>query len=263
MLQFGMPTLIEAGDIETCISLCKDLNLDFIELNMNFPQYQLDRINTSYYKKIGDSTQIFYTIHLEEEFNPCGYNKAVTKAYLDTMIGTIAMAKVLKAPVLNMHMADGIYITLPHNKIFLYQEYQELYLEKLKEFRELCEKAIGEDDIIICIENSGGFKDFTKKGIELLLESKVFALTFDLGHNHSIGGSDEAFIRDHKERLKHMHIHDAVGKSNHLAVGTGEIDMVDKLDLAKECNCRCVLETKTIAGLRESVNNIKTYCYSQ
>jgi sugar phosphate isomerase/epimerase len=56
-----------------------------------------------------------------------------------------------------------------------------------------------------------------------------------------------------------MHIHDAIGMKNHLAVGTGEIDLKDKIALAKECGCRCVLETKTIEGLTESVANIKNY----
>jgi sugar phosphate isomerase/epimerase len=56
-----------------------------------------------------------------------------------------------------------------------------------------------------------------------------------------------------------MHIHDAVGKRNHLPIGTGEIDLKDKFALAKECNCRCVLETKTIAALRETVGKLGNY----
>jgi sugar phosphate isomerase/epimerase len=56
-----------------------------------------------------------------------------------------------------------------------------------------------------------------------------------------------------------MHVHDAIGKQNHLAAGTGEIDMENKISLAKECGCRCVLETKTVAGLTESVRNLKKY----
>jgi sugar phosphate isomerase/epimerase len=87
----------------------------------------------------------------------------------------------------------------------------------------------------------------------------VFALTFDLGHDHAIGGEDEPFIRKHQDRLIHMHVHDAIGKKNHLAVGTGEIDLKDKLALAKIFGCRCVLETKTIAGLTESVRNLQNF----
>ncbi|MBQ2530475.1 MAG: sugar phosphate isomerase/epimerase, partial [Treponema sp.] len=56
-------------------------------------------------------------------------------------------------------------------------------------------------------------------------------------------------------KLKHFHIHD--GKENppknHLALGDGEIDLRSRLNLAEECNARCVLETKTVAALKKSV----------
>lgn len=51
-----------------------------------------------------------------------------------------------------------------------------------------------------------------------------------------------------------MHMHDALGKKNHMALGTGELDLNKYLQLAKEQSCRIVLETKTIEGLTQSVN---------
>ena len=42
MIQFGMPTLIENKTLEDNINLCSSLGLNFIELNMNFPEYQVD-----------------------------------------------------------------------------------------------------------------------------------------------------------------------------------------------------------------------------
>lgn len=260
-MKFGMPTLLENKDIDDCAALCRNLSLDFIELNMNFPQYQIEMIDIPHYLALGEQMNIFYTIHLEEELNVCGYNKAVTGAYIETVQKAIRLAKQIKAPVLNMHMARGIYITLPDKKVYLFEQYKERYLKNLSEFRKICEETIGEDDIRICIENSDGYTDFLKEGVELLLESNIFVLTFDIGHDHSIGGMDEPFIRQHKDRLIHMHIHDAVGKKNHLPVGLGEIDLEDKMKLAKECNCRCVLETKTIEGLSKSVERIKEYIY--
>jgi sugar phosphate isomerase/epimerase len=56
-----------------------------------------------------------------------------------------------------------------------------------------------------------------------------------------------------------MHLHDGLGKNNHLALGDGEINLTDKFALAKECNCRCVLETKTIGGLTKSVVYLNKY----
>jgi sugar phosphate isomerase/epimerase len=258
-MKFGMPTLLETPKLEDCVKLCKELNLEFIELNHNFPWYQLDAIEPDYYNELGQRYNIFYTIHLEEELNVCGYNKEVTRAYLNTVRSAIELAKKIGAPVINMHLASGIYITLPDRKVYLFQEYKELFLEKLQEFRTMCEQVIGDSDIKICVENAGGFMEFAREGIELLLESKVFALTFDLGHDLSAGGMDEPFIRMHKDRLIHMHIHDGLGRNNHLAIGDGEIDLKDKFALAKECNCRCVLETKTVEGLTRSVQRLPDY----
>jgi len=60
---------------------------------------------------------------------------------------------------------------------------------------------------------------------------------------------------EHKAHLIHFHIHDGseMPPRNHLALGDGEIDLVERLRLAENRNARCVLETKTIEALRKSV----------
>lgn len=40
---------------------------------------------------------------------------------------------------------------------------------------------------------------------------------------------------------------------NHLALGDGEIDLAERLQLAESRHARCVLETKTIRALKQSV----------
>jgi len=256
-INYGMPTLIETSTLHECAKLCAELWLDFIELNMNLPQYQLNKINADYFKNIADKYGIYYTIHLDENLNVCDFNSYVAEAYKKTVLDTIGIAKQLDVEVLNMHMAKGVYFTLPERKVLLFSEYKEQYLKSIIDFRDMCENAIGENDIKICIENCDGYEDFQKEAIELLLESKVFALTFDVGHNFGIGGTDEEFIMKHKDRLSHIHLHDAEGRKNHLALGTGEMDIEKYLSLAKEQNCRVVLETKTVDGLKQSVEWLK------
>ena len=46
-MHFGIPTLIELKSTEACAALCRELGLDFVELNMNLPEYQPDRIDTA------------------------------------------------------------------------------------------------------------------------------------------------------------------------------------------------------------------------
>jgi len=88
-----------------------------------------------------------------------------------------------------------------------------------------------------------------------MLESDCFILTWDIGHSKATKEADVPFILSHKNKLRHFHIHDGRENppKNHLALGDGEIDLPERLALAKECNARCVLETKTIEALKKSV----------
>lgn len=258
-LDFGMPTLIETNSLESCVKLCKELGLDFIELNMNLPQYQIDRLDIQQVKSICETRDLYFTIHLDENLNVCDFNLEISNAYIKTVLSTIDLAKQLKIPVLNMHMSNGVYFTMPNEKVYLFHQYKDIYLTKLKEFRELCVAAIGDRNIKLCIENCSGYKEFVMEGIELLLESNVFALTFDIGHSHGVKGIDEPFIHKHLDRLHHMHAHDARGRKDHLSLGTGDINISERLSLAREHHCRVVLETKTIEGLRQSVAYLKSY----
>lgn len=84
-------------------------------------------------------------------------------------------------------------------------------------------------------------------------------LTWDIGHSKGTGEIDVPFILGNKDKLSHFHIHDGRENppKNHLALGDGEIDLIDRLNMAKVCNARCVLETKTIEALKKSVEWIK------
>ena len=256
-MEYGMPTLIEAAELERCAALCGELGLDFIELNMNMPQYQLDALDAEKAAETAQKYGIYYTLHLDENLNVSDFNSYIAQGYTRTVLESIALAKRLNMPVLNMHMHSGVYFTLPERKVHLFEVYKDRYLCGMQAFRDACEEAIGDSGVKLCVENCDGFTGFQKEAIELLLESPVFALTFDVGHNHGCGGKDEAFILTHGNRLRHIHLHDALGKKNHLALGTGEMDIGKYLRLAQEQNCRVVLETKTIAGLRESVRWVK------
>lgn len=252
-MDFGMPTLIELRSLEDCAKLCRELGLQFVELNMNLPQYQTERIDAGRLRKVGEEYGIYFTIHLDENLNPADFNPRIAQAYRQTAEDAIALAGELGAPVLNMHLSSGIHFKLPGRRVELFSVYQEEYLESMRRFRDRCEAAVGPADIKICVENTDGYRDFQLRALDLFLESPVFALTYDIGHNHGAGGGDEAEILRRRERLIHFHLHDAKGAWCHLPFGEGELDILRYLRLAESRNGRAVLEVKTAEGLRQSV----------
>jgi len=266
-MQFGMPTLIENRTLEDNASLCRSLGLRFIELNMNFPEYQVECLEqTDAMLRLAGRAGIYYTIHLDENLNIADFNHLVSEAYLETVRRSIEAAKKLlclrdrygdsRQPLtLNMHMNHGIYITLPDRKVQMYDRDFETYMKSFATFRSLCEEWIGDSDVMIAVENTDGFRDYEKKAIEYLLESPKFGLTWDIGHSKATGEIDVPYILEHEEHLIHFHIHDGTERppKNHLALGDGGIDLPDRMKLAQRRNARCVLETKTVEALKRSV----------
>ena len=123
---FGMPTLIETSTLEDCAVLCKELNLNFIELNMNLPQYQLLDIDIPHFNDVAKKYGIFYTIHLDENLNISDFNPYIAEGYRRTVVETIALAKELGVSIINMHLSSGVYFTLPDKKWYLFAEYLSL-----------------------------------------------------------------------------------------------------------------------------------------
>ena len=266
MTHFGMPTLIENQTLEENISLCRSLGLCFIELNMNFPEYQLEQLErTDHLLRIAEQAGIWYTVHLDENLGIADFNRLVSHAWLETVRRTVESAKKLvclrercggSGPLtLNMHMNHGVHITLPDRKVQMYERDFGAYMESFALFRSLCGEWIGDSGVMIVIENTDGFRDYEKKAVEYLLGSPHFGLTWDIGHSKSSGETDIPFLLEHRDRLAHFHIHDGTGTPprDHMALGDGSIDLKERLTLAADVNACCVLETKTAGALRRSV----------
>jgi len=50
-----------------------------------------------------------------------------------------------------------------------------------------------------------------------------------------------------------------IQKNYHLIFGEGNINLLEKLNIARRNRCRCVIETKTVASLQESLNWLVTH----
>jgi sugar phosphate isomerase/epimerase len=256
-MDYGMPTLLEFDTLNQNVELALSLGLQFVEINCNVPEFQVDNMNAEVLKKITQETGIYFTFHLDEFLSITDPNIHISEAYINSVLASIEFAKLAHIPNLTMHFLNGVVFTLPTKKIYVYEKYPEYYLSRLTVFKEVCEKAIGNHPIKLCIENVAGFEPYMQAGIDRLLESKVFGLTYDCGHNHRYHKIDDSFIKSHQNRIAHMHMHDALGSNDHQALGEGEIDLVKELNFVKDYAKRIVIEVKTKEALVRAVNNLK------
>lgn len=253
-MKLGMPALLEHDTLEETAALCRELGLEFIELNLNLPGYQPGRADAARIRRVGEEYGVAYSLHLDENLNLYEFNPMVARAWRETLLSGIALAKDIGAKVLNMHFNRGVVFTLPEKKVYVFEKYLPEYLEGLRQIRDLCEREIGASGIRICIENTAGWLPWQVAALDVLLESPVFALTLDVGHDHCTGGGDLDVILNRADRLCHMHLHDAARPGrDHLPLGTGELDIAARLELARKQDCSVVIEVKTAAALRESV----------
>ena len=174
MVRFGMPFLLEIEKLEETAALCQALGLSFVELNMNLPQFQPGNIDAEELRRTAGEYGISYTLHLDENLNVHDFNPSVARAWRDTMLAAIALAKELDIPVLNMHLNRGVHFTLPERKVYLFEQYRGAYQDGVRAFRDACEDAIGGSDVRICVENLTGYLPWQVETLDLLLESPAF-----------------------------------------------------------------------------------------
>ena len=162
-------------------------------------------------------------------------------------------------PIVNLHLNHGVYFTLPGKKTHLYAERREEYLQHIDEMRRIGEEG-ADENIALCVENTDGFLAQEKKALDLLMKSKRWGLTLDVGHMHSAGYVDDDVYIVHSGKLRHMHLHDALlmqAGQCHLPLGEGNLDWRDSLRTAEMRHCRAVIEVKTLSALRDSVKTLR------
>ena len=254
---FGLPFLLETPGVQEAVDLCVREGLQFVELNSNFPSCSLEVLRGLPLKKMAQEQGIFFTLHVDDRFDPFDINPYVRAAYVRTMLEAIDIARDAGMPVINMHIPKGNIVNLPGGKHFIYQEYPEVFRENLLAFREAVYEAVAGSELRIAIENTVLWEHYEQAAIQLLLQSPAFSLCLDTGHDHATRNQDLAFIRQHQDRLSHMHLHDGWDQINHQALGTGVIPIQERLKMAKEARATVVVETKTIESLHQSVQYLK------
>lgn len=260
MLHFGMPTLLELDTLEENVKLCSELGLEFVEINMNMPEYQVEELDADRLKDLSERYGVYFTFHMADNLDIANFQKEVRDVNVELVRKTLAFAEAIGSPIVNMHLQKGVLFTLPSKKVYIYDKYVERYLDYIEAFAVEMDEFLKTGELRLVVENTGDFNlDFIKESAQLLIDYDHIGMTYDIGHDFSSFGNDKEFIIDNLAKITHMHIHDAVGEDHHLALGSGEMKLSRYIGFAKNNEIRCVIEAKTVEALTESVEVLPEY----
>ena len=256
-MKIGMPALIELNTIEDNVALCEKLGFDFIELNMNFPYNMISKVDPMFLRNISKKNNIEFTMHMPDEADIGSFFDDVRNGYLNLFIETIRWANESNIKLLNMHIIKGPYMTLPDKKIYINEKYSDEYMHNfLTSIKKISEEAT-KNKVMICIENSNNFGlDYVQKLLEKSLLLDNIFLTWDVGHDYISNYSDKKVLFKYKDKIRHMHLHDASNNRDHLVLNEGELDIKGLLCFANAHNISTLIEVKSRQALIKSKEQI-------
>lgn len=244
---YGMPSLIEFNSIEENVLFAKANNLDFIELNMDLPYCQnLSNLGKYHFN---------FTMHLSEELNVGELNNYLCQAYLKEAIRQINLG--IKNGIIRytIHLDSGVYFTLPSEKIFLNEKYQSIYEKNFEDSCKVLNDLAKENNIMINFENTK-IHSFTHLAIEIINKFEYLGFTLDIGHNEKNENKAYPLFKE-SNKIRHIHMHDFDGKSDHLAIGDGFIDFSKyKNELTKNYIVVEVKDAKQLTASIKEINNL-------
>lgn len=256
--KFGMPTLIEKNSISENAVLCRELGLDFIELNMNLAYCMPENNCPEYMMELKEKHNIEFTIHFPEEIDFGCFYEEIRQANIRLFEYIAMWASKFGVRKINIHMNSGIYFTLPDRKMFTYEKNNDLFIENfidsMFKIRDIA-KPLG---IKVCVENLQ-VHNFIEKTFEKLCDIPNIYFTWDVGHDAMTGYKMEKLYLKHPEKLIHMHLHDYNGVSDHQVLFDGNIPLEERINFAQDNDLSVLIETKTEEALKESVKRLNNY----
>lgn len=245
-----MPILVEFHSLSENIDLCKKLNLDFIELNLDIPYCFIDKIDTNLLKNNN------FTIHLSEKFDVGELNNSLRNFYLNEIEKIISFGIKYNIFKYNLHLDPGIHFSLPDKKIFIYEEYIDDYLRAYEDSCNILSKLANKYNATILFENVK-VESYTLKVIDIIAKYDNLFFTLDLGHNIRYGNLAKEKFMEYSNKIKHIHLHDFNGSKDHQELFTGLLNVKEELNFCKQHNLDVLIEVKRKEELINSVNKLR------
>ena len=250
---FGIPALIGYQELRPNLDLCKDLGLDFVELNMNLPYSFPENISTRDVRAAMKDGMRF-SVHLHDELDLGSLQPSVRQGHIQRCEEALRWGSRHGVFLINLHLNPGVYFTLPDRKVWVYERYLEEHIESLNDSFGRLSSLAESLGIRICVENTGHFTlPFMRKAAESVIDLPSVGLCWDIGHDGRSGLKEESFMLSHIDRVWHMHFHDWDGRSDHQIPFTGQLECDRYLRLAKEREMSVLVEVKTEEAVRAAV----------
>lgn len=257
-MKIGMPALVEYNSLSELIDLCLELKLKFIELNMNLPYNFIQNIRPQLLRKITTETGIEFTMHMPDEADLGTFYESVRRGYVQLFSDTIDWAQEAGVSLLNLHIIEGAKMTLPDKKVYIYEQYFEEFQNNFINSIELLTRKTEKNNIILAIENSANFgKTHIQKTLDKAILFPNVKLTWDTGHDALSKFTDKKYLMLHKDKVAHMHLHDATDTNDHQVLFEGNLNINELLKFSEEKDIRVLVEVKTAESLKNSIKKLE------
>lgn len=258
--RWGMPSLLELPDAEANARVCRELGLQFVELNMNCPEYLPDSLPAEDIHALAERFGVTFTLHLPEETDLAAFSSDVRQGHAACVARAIDWAAAAGIGKATMHLNRGVYFSLPDRKAWLYKVHQNLFLRNLIRSMDPLADLCRRKGVRLLIENTGnGNLPFLQEATHSLMAQFAgpLGLTWDVGHDAAAGLADRPLIQQYLDCVSHLHLHDFDGRSAHQPLFSGQADILTPLDMAVQRGWDIVIEVKTRAALEASVRALK------
>ena len=236
------------------MELCSKLNLNMIEIGMTRPEFFPSSLSPNELINYSEKYGIEFSLHLPEEIDLAIFHESIREAYINLILEALNWAKKSNINIVNMHLSNGLYYTMPNGKIWLYDAYKDKFKSNILDSLNKIIEQSTKNNIKICIENCG---NFTLSFIREILDiSDGTYLTWDVGHDAATGYKETEVILSHKNKIVHMHLHDNIGNIPHKELYTGDVKIDEMIKFADSKGIGVIVEVKTVESLKKSISKL-------
>ena len=252
-MKIGMPVLFEYNSVEENVSLAKELNLDFIEMNLNMSYCREALEGKEDLKKLFKENNLDMTLHFYDETDFAIYEEVID-AYLVLMERYVKMAAPYNLKRVNIHLNVGPVVTISGVKNYVYEKEKEAFRSRITRALDKALAICDKYGVILVIENVNYGKTIPYLvDVYKFLKEKGYYFNLDIGHDDNSGYLVTKIDKEISLPFKEMHVHDANGKTDHLCLGTGNVDLKYYKELAIKNDAYVLLEVKSSEDLKKSV----------